>query len=318
MPNWHDILKELSEHQQEHTLVAAQTMDIVRRKYLKSLSGVTGRNTIAYYSGFLTKPNVHGSDINDDDINAFMGCISGMQRDRGLDLILHTPGGGVATTEALANYLRQMFGRNIRAIVPQIAMSAGTMLALSCKSIVMGKQTSLGPIDPQIAGFPADVVVTEFKRAFAEIQADASKASVWAPILGRYAPSFLTQCEYAVDWSQAFVETALKANMFADFEDATERAVQVVKELSNPEINKAHNKHLGVDRIVELGVTVEKLEDNPDLQDAVLSVHHCFMHTMTNTSAIKVVESHEGKASVRHVAQQMQPQTISIGLGSPS
>ena len=50
----------------------------------------------------------------------------------------------------------------------------------------------------------------------------------------------------------------------------------------------------------------------------VLTVHHCFMHTMTSTTAIKVVENHEGRAAVRHVAQQTQPQTISIGLGSPA
>jgi hypothetical protein len=318
MPSWHDILNEISEHQQRHSQVAAQTIDLVRRKHLKALADMTGRNTIAYYSGFLTKPNVHGEDINDDDLNAFMACVHGMDRDRGLDLVLHTPGGGIAATEALAHYLREMFGRNIRAIVPQIAMSAGTMLALSCKAIVMGKQTSLGPIDPQIGGIPADVVVTEFRRAFDEIKADPVRAHVWAPILSRYSPSFLTQCEYAVDWSQTFVNSALVANMFADDPDAIGRASAVVKDLSSAELNKAHNKHLGIDRVRAVGVIVEQLEDDQKLQDAVLTVHHCFMHTMTSTTAIKVVENHEGKAAVRHVAQQMPPQTISIGLGGPT
>lgn len=318
MPNWHDILNEISEHQQRHSQVAAHTIDIVRRKHLKALADVTGRNTIAYYSGFLTKPNVHGGDINDDDINAFMACIHGMDRNLGLDLILHTPGGGIAATEALAHYLREMFGRNIRAIVPQIAMSAGTMLALSCKAVVMGKQTSLGPIDPQIGGIPADVVVTEFRRAFDEIKADPIRAHVWAPILSRYSPSFLTQCEYAVDWSQTFVQGALVANMFADEPDAIGRASAVVKDLSSAELNKAHNKHLGIDRVRAVGVMVEQLEEDQALQDAVLTVHHCFMHTMTSTSAIKVVENHDGVAAVRHVAQQVPPQTISIGLGSPA
>lgn len=318
MPSWHDVLSEINGHQLLHSQYAAQTIDIVRRRHLGALAGITGRNVIAYYSGFLTKPNVHGADINDDDLNAFMSCVHGMDRDLGLDLILHTPGGGIAATEALANYLREMFGRNIRAIVPQIAMSAGTMLALSCKAVVMGKQTSLGPIDPQIGGIPADVVVTEFKRAFEEIKLDPMKAHVWAPILSRYSPSFLTQCEYAVDWSQTFVRDALLANMFADGLDGRDRASSVVAALSSAELNKAHNKHLGIDRVREIGVSVEQLEDDQALQDAVLTVHHCFMHTMTNTTAIKVVENHEGKAAVRHVAQPMQPQTISIGLGGPT
>lgn len=318
MPNWHEILNEIGQHQHEHSQAAAQTMDLVRRRYLKALADVTGRNTIAYYSGFLTKSNVQGIDITDDDINAFMACIHGLDRAKGLDIILHTPGGAIAATEALTTYLRQMFGRDIRAIVPQIAMSAGTMLSLSCKSVVMGKQSSLGPIDPQIGGIPADVVVTEFQRAYDEIKQDPIKAHVWAPILGRYMPSFLTQCEYAVDWSKKFVQEALETNMLADDPNKAEQANEIVSALSSAALNKAHNKHIHIDSLRNLGVTVERLEDDPKLQDAVLSVHHCFAHTMASTTAIKVVENHEGKAAVRHMAQPTGPQQISIGFGGPT
>lgn len=318
MPNWHEIHNEIAQHQQEHSNAAAQTIDIVRRKYLKILSDLTGRNTIAYYSGFLTKPNVQGIDISDDDINAFMACIHGMDRSKGLDIVLHTPGGGIAATEALTGYLKQMFGRDIRSIVPQIAMSAGTMLSLSCKSIVLGKQSSLGPIDPQIAGIPADVVVTEFQRAYDEIKLDPLKAHVWAPILGRYMPSFITQCEYAVDWSKKFVQEVLENNMLADDQDKSAKAASIVTALSSAELNKAHNKHIHIDRLRNLGVAVERLEDDPRLQDAVLTVHHCFTHTMASTTAIKVVENHDGKAAVRHMAQPTAPQMVSIGFGGPS
>ena len=69
-------------------------------------------------------------------------------RKNGLDLILHTPGGDIAATESLVYYLKQIFGRNIRVFVPQMAMSAGTMIALASKEIIMGKESSLGPIDP--------------------------------------------------------------------------------------------------------------------------------------------------------------------------
>ena len=317
MPNWHEILNEINGHQQEHSQAAAQTIDRVRRKYLKELSALTGRNTIAYYSGFLTKPNVQGIDITDDDTNAFMACIHGMDRKRGLDLILHTPGGAIAATEALTNYLRQMFQRDIRAIVPQIAMSAGTMISLSCKSIVLGKQSSLGPIDPQIGGIPADVVVTEFQRAYDEIKQDVLKAHVWAPILSRYMPSFLTQCEYAVEWSKKFVQEVLETNMLADDAKRGEKAANIVAALSSAELNKAHNKHIHIDKLRDLGVIVERLEDDSGFQDAVLTVHHCFTHTMASTTAIKVVENDQSRAAVRHMAQPTGPQSISIGFGSP-
>jgi hypothetical protein len=318
MPNWHDVLNEINRTQQERIVAANSTLDSIRRKYLRALAVLTGRNLIAYYSAFLTKTNVEGIDITDENKNSFMTCINGMDRSKGLDLMLHTPGGGIAATESLVHYLTQMFGRDIRAIVPQIAMSAGTMLSLSCKSVLMGKQSSLGPIDPQIAGIPADVVVTEFKRAYEEIRADPMKAHVWAPILSRYTPSFLSQCEYAVDWSAQFVKDSLKQNMLADDINKATVAQAIVDALSNAAVNKGHNKHIHSGQLRRLGVKVELLEDNQALQDAVLTVHHCYIHTLASTTTIKIVENDVGRAVVRHMAQPTGPQQISIGFGSPA
>lgn len=105
------------------------TIDTVRRRYLKRLFQLTKRNVIAYYSGFLSKPGIQLLDINDEDMNGFMMAVHKLDRSKGLDLILHTPGGSIATTETVVNYLHLMFNHDIRVIVPQVAMSAGTMIA---------------------------------------------------------------------------------------------------------------------------------------------------------------------------------------------
>ena len=147
---------------------SGSTFDILRKEYQQSLSEKTGRNVIIYYSGWLQKPPNLGQalGINNDDKNGFMATVHGLDRSKGLDLLLHTPGGDVAATESLIDYLKQMFGTDIRAIIPQMAMSGGTMLACACKEILMGKQSSLGPIDPQVGGMlPAAGVVEEFERA---------------------------------------------------------------------------------------------------------------------------------------------------------
>lgn len=145
MPTWDEILKEIGS--------SSSIIDVTRRKYIRQLSEYTGRNTIVYYSGWLQKPVLaqQGVDfsINDNDKNGFMAVINKLDRSKGLDLVLHTPGGNVSSTESIVNYLKSIFGNDIRAIIPQIAMSAGTMIACACKSIVMGKQSNLGPIDPQ-------------------------------------------------------------------------------------------------------------------------------------------------------------------------
>ena len=155
MPNWHEIGQEIG--------ISGSTFDIVRRKYLKKLSEYTSRNTIIYYSGWLQKDSLAGIEINDSDKNGFMTAIDGLDRTKGLDLILHTPGGDIAATESIVDYLHNMFETDIRVVIPQLAMSAGTMIACAAKEIIMGKQSNLGPIDPQLFGMSAHGVLEEFK-----------------------------------------------------------------------------------------------------------------------------------------------------------
>ena len=173
MANWKDVLDELRE--------MGGTHDVIRRKYLKKLQNITGRNVIAYYSGFLQKKlrELQGEiGINDNDKNGFMTAVHKLDSSKGLDLILHTPGGEVAATESIIDYLTKKFD-DIRVIVPQLAMSGGTMIACASNKIVMGKQSSLGPIDPQFNGLPAHGILEEFKQAHEGIKKDNSKIALW-------------------------------------------------------------------------------------------------------------------------------------------
>lgn len=163
MPGFNEILDEVN---RAGTL---DILDVIRKRYLSRLHNATGRNVIAYYSGWLERPPLSKTQINDADKNALMSVIYKLDRSKGLDLILHTPGGDTAATESIVHYLRSMFGTDIRAIVPQISMSAGTMIVCACKEIIMGKHSNLGPIDPQFNGIPCHGVIEEFDRAKREI-----------------------------------------------------------------------------------------------------------------------------------------------------
>nr|VFK53428.1 MAG: Serine dehydrogenase proteinase [Candidatus Kentron sp. TUN]VFK54630.1 MAG: Serine dehydrogenase proteinase [Candidatus Kentron sp. TUN] len=232
-----------------------------------------------------------------------MMAIHKMDRKKGLDLILHTPGGGIAATESIAHYLHQMFGNNIRAIVPQICMSAGTMLACACKSIVLAKHSNLGPTDPHISNIPALGVIEEFKRAAREIKRDQSKINVWRPILSQYRPTFIGQCEDAIKWTEEFVTNELKNNMLSIDSDKERKAKEIAKMLMDKKNNKSHGRHLHLDKLKKAGLIVEQLEDDDNLQDLVLTVHHCYMHTLMNTTAIKIIENHNGVALAKTTIQ---------------
>jgi hypothetical protein len=48
------------------------------------------------------------------------------------------------------------------------------------------------------------------------------------------------------------------------------------------------------------------MEADNELQDHILTVHHAFMHTFSNSRASKIVENHLGIAYVENEAVQMQ------------
>ena len=294
MPSWQEIGNEIR--------AVGSPYDIVRRKYLAELHQKTGRNVIVYYSGWLQK-NVRGLEVNDDDKNGFMAVVHGLDRTRGLDLVLHTPGGGIAATESLVEYLRSMFGTNIRAIVPQLAMSAGTMIACSCREILMGKHSRLGPIDPQYKGLPAHGVIEEFRRAFHEIKSDADKRAIWQPIIARYDPTFIGECEKSVDWSNKMTAEWLKTAMFAGDADAEGKARKVVEELGDHAVTLSHDRHIPMDKCRALGLKISAIEDDQEFQDKILSVHHACIHTLSGTDACKIIENHASGAYLK-IAQR--------------
>ncbi len=295
MPNWVQVLSEIS----DVSNYGRSALDIVRRKYLKSVHEITKRNVIAYYSGWLTNPRHPSISVNDKDLSGFMLNIHELDRALGLDLILHTPRGDLTATEAIVSYLKSMFGNNIRAIVPQLSMSAGTLIALSCKEIMMGKHSSLGPIDPQIGGFDCQAIIDEFKKAKEEISQDPNLANVWQFILRKYEPTLLVACQNAIVMSDKLATNWLTENMC---NGDTEKANTILKHFSSHVDTFTHSRHISMEKCVDLTVRIIPLEDkdNKELQDAVLTTHHAFMHTFQNTGAIKIIENHIGVAYIEH------------------
>jgi len=296
MPNWGKVLTEIEACPRKDSL------DSVRLKYLDQLQKKTGRNIIGYYSGFLQKSG-NGAEINDGDKNGFMSVVHGLDRTKGLDLFLHTPGGGIAATESLVNYLRQMFGTDIRAIIPQIAMSAGTMIACSCREIIMGKQSNIGPIDPQFGGVPTQGVLDEFQRACEEVKNDPATIPIWQTIISKYHPSFIGECQNAVTLAEDLVKDWLVTGMFEGQPTATTTAEGIISQLGSHAMTKVHDRHIHLKEARDMGLNIKTLEDDYDdeFQDLVLTIHHTYMHTFANSPSLKIYENHTGQRMIlRH------------------
>lgn len=290
MPGWEDIYKEIS--------TTKPPIDTVRRKYLTRLSKMTNRNVIAYYSSFLDKKDVANLDINDQDMNGFMNAIKGMECSKGLDLILHTPGGSPTAAEAIVKYLRKKFSGNIRVIVPQMAMSAGTMLACAAKEIIMGNQSSLGPVDPQFSGIPAYSIAQEFEEAKIDLATHPEHTAYWAIKLQQYPAAFLKTALDAIDLSSVLIKEWLSTGMFTQAE--SDIVDNIVSKLNEHDDSKFHGRHYNIDFCKNIGLKVQALEDNDHLQDVVLSIHHAYILTLSATDVSKIIESHQGRAFITH------------------
>jgi serine dehydrogenase proteinase len=70
-------------------------------------------------------------------------------RNRRLAVVLQTGGGYIETAERMANTFRKHY-KFVSFVVPNYAMSAGTVLVMSGDEIWMNYFSTLGPIDPQI------------------------------------------------------------------------------------------------------------------------------------------------------------------------
>lgn len=169
-----------------------------------------------------------------------------------LDLLLHTPGGDLAATESIVDYLHKMFNGDIRAVVPQLAMSAGTMMACSCREIIMGKQSNLGPIDPQFGGIPAYGVLKEFDEASAAVKADPSSILIWQVVVGKYHPTFIGECRHALKWSSQMVHAWLERSMFSGKRNPSALATKAVKYLGDHDHTKSHARHIPVEEAEKL------------------------------------------------------------------
>jgi hypothetical protein len=301
VPSWNELLDAFSRQPNGGAWLQAETIAQLER--VSTLSD--GRNVVLYGSAFLQKPQAPPDRISlvHDDLNGLMSAIYGMDWSRGLTLILHTPGGVTNAAETIVAYLRSKFS-DIDVVVPTLAMSAGTMIALASDSIVMGKQSQLGPIDPQmpIAGrsVSARAVVEQFGQAHGDILSNPQAAHVWAPILASLGPALLQEAQNALAYSEEMVARWLSSGMLKDAAEPEKEAQRVARHFNDAQTHKSHGRRIDRDEARAHGVLVNDLEDSQDLQDAVLTAYHLMNLGHDHGPATKIIATSHGRTWIKN------------------
>jgi len=294
-------------------------LDGVRRAKIKKVSELTGRPLIIYASDFLNKP-IPETAIDFNDKEGFREVTQGLSAE-GVDVLLHSPGGIAEAAESIVKLLRSRF-KAVRFIVPNIAKSAATMLALSGDEILMDTDAELGPIDPQFnlrkadgttVVAPAQAIIDEFDRLESRIKGDPHVLPVYIPIIQIYAPSLYQQAKNAIDLSKKLVREWLSNYMFSSMKprDRSRRAAAIAKYLSDHNRFKSHSKGVRTEDFRKVGALkrakVVDLATEPALQQEVQELYAAISLTFQVSSAFKLFENSKDDALIRHV-RQMQIQ----------
>ena len=325
MVNWSTINSKLDKSADENGVIS---YDIPRREYLKKLHDLTGRNTILYGSSWLQKQDqesVNLSLIDSKDALAFKECVEELEGDK-LDLILHSPGGFAESADHIVGYLREHFG-DIRVIVPYLAMSAATLIACSANRIMLGKQSALGPIDPQIR-LPVEsgtrmVAAKDIIQQF-ELALHVAKnqgVEVAFPMFSQFGPDLIIKSHNAMNLNRNLAKDWLAEYMFAGKEDRLCIASGIADWLIDSEDSNSHSRCLMASQLKQKGLKIDIMEDNTEINNLVMSVFYVMERTFDKTLALKMVENHNGHALIRmknvsqnldlRIEQQPQPLPVS-------
>ena len=110
-------------------------------KLLDRASGlINGKNAIVL---------IESEGMFPDLLYAFNKLVRKLPPQGGIDLVLHSLGGTIDTASAIASICRERFG-SFRVIVPFMAKSAATMLALAADDRLLTTSAQLGPFDPLV------------------------------------------------------------------------------------------------------------------------------------------------------------------------
>lgn len=313
-PSWNAVRIELG--QRKKLPSGGIDHDGFRRESYAAVEKVTGRPLIVYATDFLNKDKVAAAkgdvEIDLSDRDGFIEVTQALSN-KEADVMLYSPGGLPDAADSIVHILRSAFER-IRFIVPSVAKSAATMIALSGHDLLMEHNAELGPIDPQFRFVkadgttvvaPAQAIIDQFEKAQDSIGKDPKKLAAWIPILQQYGPSLYQQSLNAIDLSKRYVEEWLKTGMFKTLDaEAAAAAKKVVDYLGDHNQFKSHSARIGIPELRRQGVPVNILNEDKPLHEAVMRVYYAIMLTFGGTGAYRVIENSRGAAYIR-VVQQM-------------
>ncbi len=222
-----------------------------------------------------------------------------------LTVILNTPGGSVETVEKMVEIIRFHYSE-VYFVVPDFAMSAGTVLCMSGNKIFMDYSSSLGPIDPQVFNgkeyVPALGYLDQVERLLQKAQNGTITQAEFL-ILQNQDLAMLSRYEQARNLTITLLKKWLVEYKFSDWvahqttpsklgqpvtlEEKEERAEEIARLLGDNKIWHSHGRMISAITLRKvLKLQIEDYSDNLVLRNLIRSYNDLLIEYI-NRSGLK-------------------------------
>jgi hypothetical protein len=295
------------------------------KRSLAAIEQVRQRPCIAYVAN-VVRPGGETS-ITAADHLPFQEMVSNVPlAARKVDVMIATPGGSAETVTQFVDALRRRFDE-VDFLIPYMAMSAGTLWALSGDRIWMDERAFIGPIDPQVPAkdgrfVPAQALLALLARIQTEGQAALARGAQpnWTHVVllkeldARVLGAALTASDYSINMAADFLAkykfkswtTHSSSGQPVTGAERTARAKAAAAQLCDHERWKAHGHGIARDVLQkELRILPEMPESQPGLLAAMRRAWALFCYVFERTPTSKALVS-QHYSFVRHDPAQVQ------------
>ena len=266
-------------------------------KSLKEIGEMLNADTMTIIS-----PIIYGLDLT---LKNVLDQFKPKKKDS-LAVILETPGGLVEIVERMVVSIRNSYDELI-VIIPDRAMSAGTIFALSADRILMNYFSALGPIDPQIEKdgklVPALSYLIQYERLNAKARNSKLTTAEYA-LLQKLDLGELHQFEQARELSRELLIKWLSQYKFKNW-NVTEsrkksvtgemkkvRAKKIADILNDPQRWHSHARSIQMETLTnEIGLKIEDYGRIKKLEELLQSYTGLLKDYMSRENFLSVVHA---------------------------
>jgi hypothetical protein len=246
-----------------------------RKSLLEQIECQRGSKALLYVTG--DRPGLE-TKIGQDVIDLFVDHLDAMGPVPKISLILYTSGGDTAAAWNLVNLVR-MFCDEFEVIAPSKCRSAGTLVCLGADRIVMTKQATLGPIDPEIQHPLGPAIPGASGDARAAVSVEAVKG--YLDTVGDCAGSAVARVQALTSLADK-VHPLVLGQIF--------RSRQQIRDLANRLLNRHSSEKETIDKIVDFLCSESGSHDytinRREAEDLGLNVEKCPIELYCTVKAI--------------------------------